>query len=350
MRKPPWWHGVAGERSGAPGSRACRCTPAGRRPGCSAAWSGSRARSWRTWSPSTAPRRCCAGCPTRSGSRRSAACSASTGTRAASPPRCAARSRRRCAAARRTSACTSPAARAAPRARRRREITAACEALSREPDAAGRGEQARRQGRQHRGAGRPSALPPQLRVHAGGQLVRGAAGHVGRHAHGAPLPLAERRPRELRRRAARRGLLRCARRAAEHGRERERRGARRRDRARRAAAATSCSRCSSGCRACSCPPATRSRSPTSIPAACTRSCSGPTSSRPRISRACSGPRGSGPKSLRALALTAEVIYGTAASTRDPARFAFAHGGKDGTPHPVDRATYEYDDRRAAPAL
>src|ERR671910_563899 len=53
-----------------------------------------------------------------------------------------------------------------------------------------------------------------------------------------------------------------------------------------------------------------------------------------------GTAGLGPKSLRALALTAEVIYGTRASTRDPARFAFAHGGKDGTPHPVDRATYE----------
>jgi hypothetical protein len=35
-----------------------------------------------------------------------------------------------------------------------------------------------------------------------------------------------------------------------------------------------------------------------------------------------------------------VIYGARASTRDPARFAFAHGGKDGTPYPVDRATYE----------
>jgi len=35
-----------------------------------------------------------------------------------------------------------------------------------------------------------------------------------------------------------------------------------------------------------------------------------------------------------------VIYGTPASTRDPARFAFAHGGKDGTPFPVDRATYD----------
>jgi hypothetical protein len=35
-----------------------------------------------------------------------------------------------------------------------------------------------------------------------------------------------------------------------------------------------------------------------------------------------------------------VIYGTSASMRDPARFAFAHGGKDGTPFPVDRATYD----------
>jgi uncharacterized protein len=53
-----------------------------------------------------------------------------------------------------------------------------------------------------------------------------------------------------------------------------------------------------------------------------------------------GTAGLGPKSLRALALTAGVIYGTAASTRDPARFAFAHGGKDGTPFAVDRTTYE----------
>ncbi|MGH6898401.1 MAG: DUF763 domain-containing protein [Geminicoccaceae bacterium] len=53
-----------------------------------------------------------------------------------------------------------------------------------------------------------------------------------------------------------------------------------------------------------------------------------------------GTPGLGPKSLRALALTAEVIYGTRVSTRDPARFAFAHGGKDGTPYPVDRAAYE----------
>jgi hypothetical protein len=53
-----------------------------------------------------------------------------------------------------------------------------------------------------------------------------------------------------------------------------------------------------------------------------------------------GIEGVGPKTLRALALAAELIYGTHASTRDPARFAFAHGGKDGTPFPVDRSTYD----------
>ncbi len=51
-------------------------------------------------------------------------------------------------------------------------------------------------------------------------------------------------------------------------------------------------------------------------------------------------QGVGPKTLRALALTAELIYGTKTSIRDPARFAFAHGGKDGTPFPVDRENYD----------
>jgi hypothetical protein len=53
-----------------------------------------------------------------------------------------------------------------------------------------------------------------------------------------------------------------------------------------------------------------------------------------------GIEGVGPKTLRALALASELIYGTHASTRDPARFAFAHGGKDGIPFPVDRPTYD----------
>ncbi len=53
-----------------------------------------------------------------------------------------------------------------------------------------------------------------------------------------------------------------------------------------------------------------------------------------------GVRGVGAKGLRALALVAEIIHGTPASMRDPARFAFAHGGKDGTPYPVNRGTYD----------
>ncbi len=50
--------------------------------------------------------------------------------------------------------------------------------------------------------------------------------------------------------------------------------------------------------------------------------------------------GVGAKTLRALALTSELVYGTRASRTDPARYSFAHGGKDGTPYPVDRPTYD----------
>src|SRR6185437_347173 len=52
-------------------------------------------------------------------------------------------------------------------------------------------------------------------------------------------------------------------------------------------------------------------------------------------------RGVGPKAVRALALVAEVVYGAPASTRDPARFSFAHGGKDGHPYPVNRDVYDH---------
>ncbi len=51
-------------------------------------------------------------------------------------------------------------------------------------------------------------------------------------------------------------------------------------------------------------------------------------------------KGLGPKSLRALALLAELLYDAPASRRDPARYAFAHGGKDGHPFPVDRQVYD----------
>ncbi len=53
-----------------------------------------------------------------------------------------------------------------------------------------------------------------------------------------------------------------------------------------------------------------------------------------------GIEGVGPKTLRALALASELVHGKPAAMRDPARFSFAHGGKDGTPFPVDKPTYD----------
>ncbi len=51
--------------------------------------------------------------------------------------------------------------------------------------------------------------------------------------------------------------------------------------------------------------------------------------------------GVGPKTIRALSLVSEVIYGAEPSYEDPARYSFAHGGKDATPYPVDRKTYDH---------
>ena len=50
--------------------------------------------------------------------------------------------------------------------------------------------------------------------------------------------------------------------------------------------------------------------------------------------------GVGPKTIRSLSLIAELVYGARPSFRDPARFSFAHGGKDGHPYPVDRENYD----------
>jgi hypothetical protein len=50
--------------------------------------------------------------------------------------------------------------------------------------------------------------------------------------------------------------------------------------------------------------------------------------------------GVGPKTIRALSLISEIIYGAKPSYEDPARYSFAHGGKDGTPYKVDRLTYD----------
>jgi hypothetical protein len=53
-----------------------------------------------------------------------------------------------------------------------------------------------------------------------------------------------------------------------------------------------------------------------------------------------GLSGVGAKTIRALSLISELIHGVAPSYRDPARYSFAHGGKDGIPYPVDRKTYD----------
>lgn len=51
-------------------------------------------------------------------------------------------------------------------------------------------------------------------------------------------------------------------------------------------------------------------------------------------------KGLGPRTLQSLALVSEVIHGTPSRFTDPARFAFAHGGKGGNPFPVPTKVYD----------
>ncbi|HEY7084163.1 MAG TPA: DUF763 domain-containing protein [Hyphomicrobiaceae bacterium] len=50
--------------------------------------------------------------------------------------------------------------------------------------------------------------------------------------------------------------------------------------------------------------------------------------------------GVGARTVRALAMVAEIVHGAPFRFSDPARFAFAHGGKDGHPFPVPLAVYD----------
>jgi hypothetical protein len=50
--------------------------------------------------------------------------------------------------------------------------------------------------------------------------------------------------------------------------------------------------------------------------------------------------GLGPRTLQSLVLVSEVIHGTPSRFSDPARFSFAHGGKDGHPFPVPVKVYD----------
>lgn len=51
-------------------------------------------------------------------------------------------------------------------------------------------------------------------------------------------------------------------------------------------------------------------------------------------------KGLGPRTLQSLTLVSEVIHGTSSRFSDPARFSFAHGGKDGHPFAVPTFTYD----------
>jgi hypothetical protein len=50
--------------------------------------------------------------------------------------------------------------------------------------------------------------------------------------------------------------------------------------------------------------------------------------------------GAGPRTIQSLTLVSEIIYGTPSRFTDPARFSFAHGGKDGHPFPVPLKVYD----------
>ncbi|HYG02712.1 MAG TPA: DUF763 domain-containing protein [Chryseosolibacter sp.] len=50
--------------------------------------------------------------------------------------------------------------------------------------------------------------------------------------------------------------------------------------------------------------------------------------------------GVGPRTIQSLTLVSEVIYGSPVRFNDPARFSFAHGGKDGHPFPVPLTVYD----------
>jgi hypothetical protein len=51
-------------------------------------------------------------------------------------------------------------------------------------------------------------------------------------------------------------------------------------------------------------------------------------------------KGMGAKTIRALSLISSLVYGSQLSWKDPAKYSYAHGGKDGIPYPVDREEYD----------
>lgn len=55
-------------------------------------------------------------------------------------------------------------------------------------------------------------------------------------------------------------------------------------------------------------------------------------------------KGVGAKAIRSLALVSELVYGKRASWKDPVKYSFAHGGKDGIPYPINRKVMDDNTR------
>jgi hypothetical protein len=51
-------------------------------------------------------------------------------------------------------------------------------------------------------------------------------------------------------------------------------------------------------------------------------------------------QGVGPKTIRALALLSDLIFGKPPSWKDPVKYSFTVGGKDGVPYPIDKKHYD----------
>lgn len=51
-------------------------------------------------------------------------------------------------------------------------------------------------------------------------------------------------------------------------------------------------------------------------------------------------KGAGPATVRALALVAELIYGEENKWKDPVKYSYSFGGKDGVPYPVNRKSMD----------
>ena len=51
-------------------------------------------------------------------------------------------------------------------------------------------------------------------------------------------------------------------------------------------------------------------------------------------------KGVGKSTVRALALISDLVYGDPPSWKDPVKYTYAFGGKDGVPYPVDRQSYD----------